>query len=132
MSLRLPRLQLFEFNDLPWMPAAVRDTVVESLSRTLAWGGILEGLVGPFEAFLARAGAREVLEIGSGGGGPAIILAIVVPRTIFCPRFPCRVSPSGGPPRRQVQRDWDRVIPVPGVSVVVPGSRELPASRRWC
>ena len=80
MSLRLPRLQLFEFNDLPWMPAAVRDTVVESLSRTLAWGGILEGLVVPFEAFLARAGAREVLEIGSGGGGPAIILARAIAR----------------------------------------------------
>lgn len=71
----LPRLQLFEFNDLPWVPAAVRDTVVESLSRTLRWGRMLDGLVGPFDAFLTAAGTREVLEIGSGGGGPASILA---------------------------------------------------------
>ncbi len=76
----LPRLQLFEFNDLPWVPAAVRDTVVESLSRTLRWGHMLDGLVEPFEAFLAEAGTREVLEIGSGGGGPASILAEALAR----------------------------------------------------
>lgn len=75
-----PRLQLFEFNDLPWVPAAVRDTVVESLSRTLRWGRMLDGLVEPFETFLAEAGTREVLEIGSGGGGPATILAEALAR----------------------------------------------------
>jgi hypothetical protein len=76
----LPRLQLFEFNDLPWVPRAVRDTVVESLSRALAWGRILDGLVPPFEAFLAATGATEVLEIGSGGGGPASILSRAIAR----------------------------------------------------
>jgi hypothetical protein len=70
----LPRLQLFEFNDSPWAPAPLRDTVIESLSRTLAWGRILEGLVAPFEDFIAAAGAREVLDIASGAGGPARIL----------------------------------------------------------
>jgi hypothetical protein len=80
MSPHLPRLQLFEFNDLPWMPAAVRDTVVESLSRTLAWGRILDGVVAPFEAFLSASGATEVLEIGSGGGGPARILSRAIAR----------------------------------------------------
>jgi len=72
---KLPRLQLFEFNDLPGMPAAVRDTVVESLSRTLRWGRILRGVVPPFERFLAQCGAREVLDLGAGAGGPASILA---------------------------------------------------------
>lgn len=69
------RFQLVEFNDRPWVPSAVRDTVVESLSRTLAWGHLLRGLVGPFEEFLAATGVREVLDIGAGGGGPASILA---------------------------------------------------------
>ncbi|MGO8999706.1 MAG: hypothetical protein ACLQVI_40795 [Polyangiaceae bacterium] len=78
--MRFPRLQLFEFNDLAWVHPAVRDTVVESLSRTLAWGRILDGLVSPFEAFLAASGAREVLEIGSGGGGPASILSRAIAR----------------------------------------------------
>lgn len=70
----LPRLQLVELNDQPWVPAAIRDTVVESLSRTLAWGHMLRGLVGPFEAFLQGTGASEVLDIGAGAGGPAAIL----------------------------------------------------------
>lgn len=69
-----PRLQLFEFNDLDAVPAAVRDTIVESLSRALEWGQMLRGLVKPFEAFLTEAGASEVLDLGSGGGGPARIL----------------------------------------------------------
>ncbi len=80
MSFRLPRLQLFEFNDLPWVPAPVRDTVVESLARTLAWGRMLDGLVEPFERFLRDTGAREVLEIGSGAGGPAEILSGAIER----------------------------------------------------
>lgn len=62
------------------MPAAVRDTVVESLSRTLDWGRLLSGLCEPFETFLDGAGASSVLEIGSGAGGPAIILAREIAR----------------------------------------------------
>lgn len=80
MPLPLPRLQLFEFNDQPWVPSAVRDTVVESLSRTLDWGHMLEGLVAPFEAFIGESGAAEVLDIGAGGGGPASILAREITR----------------------------------------------------
>jgi len=84
----LPRLQLFEFNDQPWVPAAVRDTVVESLSRTLDWGHMLEGLVAPFERFLEEASARELLDIGAGGGGPASILAREIARAgRTAPRF---------------------------------------------
>ncbi len=71
----LPRLQLFEFNDLPGAPAPVRDTVVESLSHTLEWGRILQNLVAPFQTFLSLAGTREILDLGAGGGAPARILA---------------------------------------------------------
>ena len=70
----LPRLQLFEFNDSPWAPRALRDTVVESLSRTLAWGHLLSGLVAPFEEFVEAAGVSEVLDVCSGAAGPARIL----------------------------------------------------------
>jgi hypothetical protein len=72
--MQLPRVQLFEFNDASWAPRPLRDTIVESLSRTLAWGHFLAGLVAPFEQFVARAGVREVLDICAGAGGPARIL----------------------------------------------------------
>jgi len=70
-----PRAQLFEWNDLSRVPDAVRDTIVESLSRTLEWGHMLDGLVAPFARFLDEVGTREVLDIGAGAGGPARILA---------------------------------------------------------
>jgi hypothetical protein len=75
MPLSLPRAHLFEWNDLPWAPEPLRDTIVESLSRTLRWGRMLRGLVGPFRAFLAEAGAAEVLDLCAGAAGPARILA---------------------------------------------------------
>ena len=70
----LPRLQLFEFNDAPWAPPVLRDIIVEALSRALDWGGMLRGLVGPFEDFVAAAGTAEILDLASGAGGPARIL----------------------------------------------------------
>lgn len=68
------RLHLFEFNDSPWAPVALRETVIEALSRTLRWGRILEGLVGPFRAFVEQAGVEQVLDLCSGAGGPAAVL----------------------------------------------------------
>ncbi len=70
----LPRVHLFEFNDSPWAPRPIRDTIVESLSRTLSWGRLLAGLVAPFEEFVARAGIDEVLDVCAGAAGPACIL----------------------------------------------------------
>lgn len=70
----LPRLQLFEFNDLPIVPAPIRDSVVESLSRVLDWSGMVAAYAAPFERFLTAAGTRQVLDLGSGAGGPAALL----------------------------------------------------------
>jgi len=81
MSSPWPRLQLFEFNDLAGVHPAVRDTIVESLSRTLDWGRMLDGLVEPFARFLEAAGAKEILDLGAGAGGPARILAKALSRS---------------------------------------------------
>jgi len=70
----LRRAQLFETVDQPWMPESIRDSIVESLSRTLEWGRMLRGVVAPFRTFLERTGAREVLDIASGAGGPPLVL----------------------------------------------------------
>jgi hypothetical protein len=76
----LPRLQLFEFNDQPWVPAALRDTIVESLTRTLQWGRILDNLLDPLLVFLEKAGTERILDLGSGAGGPADALATAAAR----------------------------------------------------
>lgn len=73
--MELPRVHAFELNDSPWAPRIVRDTVVESLSRTLRWGRILREMVPPFRRFLAESGATEVLDLCAGAAGPAAILA---------------------------------------------------------
>ena len=70
-----PRLQLFEFNDQTWAPAALRDSLIESLSRALDWGRMLRGLTAPFAEFLDRTGSSEVLDLCSGAGGPVRVLA---------------------------------------------------------
>lgn len=69
-----PRIEAFEFNDAAWAPAPLRDLLVESLSRHLAWSGVLAGLAHPFERFLNAVGTREVLDLCSGAGEPARIL----------------------------------------------------------
>lgn len=91
----LPRVQLFEFNDLPAAPAALRETIVEALGRALRWGRVVRGLVGPFREFLAASGAAEVLDLCSGTGAPAVVLAdelrragAVPPRIVLTDLFP--------------------------------------------
>jgi hypothetical protein len=71
---RLPRLQLFEFNDAPFAPKVLQRTIVSALSRTLRWGHLLDGLVDPFLEFLKASGAHEVLEVAAGAGEPAALL----------------------------------------------------------
>jgi hypothetical protein len=52
----------------------LRDTIVDALSRALRWGRVLDGLVAPFEQFLADCGTRDVLDLCAGAGGPAAVL----------------------------------------------------------
>ena len=68
------RRQLFELNDLTWVPPSIRESIVETLSRTLSWGSMLSGLVAPFQAFLREAETDRVLDLCCGAGGPAAVL----------------------------------------------------------
>ena len=84
----LPRTHLFEFNDRDWVPASLRDTIIETLSRSLDWGGFLRPLVPVMDDFLSAAGTREVLDLCSGAAGPALILTEEAERIgIRAPRF---------------------------------------------
>jgi len=81
----LPRVQLFEFNDRDWVPATLRDTIVETLSRSLDWGGFLRPLVPVLDRFLSDAGTNDVLDLCAGAGGPAAILTREAERLGFTP-----------------------------------------------
>ena len=84
----LPRTHLFEFNDRDWVPESLRDTIVETLSRSLDWGGFLRPLVPVVDDFLSAAGTREVLDLCAGAGGPAVILSQEAERLgLSSPRF---------------------------------------------
>jgi hypothetical protein len=86
--MKLPRWQLFEFNDAPWAPEALKQSIIESLSRTIRWGGMLKGAVEPFAQFMAATGKSEVLDLASGAGGPAtILLRSMKARGHLPPRF---------------------------------------------
>lgn len=83
----LPRLHLFEWNDLAQTPAPLREGIVEILSRTLRWGRMMAGLVEPVRGFLAAAGTDEVLDLCAGAGGPAGVLAQELGGGAAPPRF---------------------------------------------
>ena len=66
----------------------MRDTIIETLSRSLAWGGFLRPLAPVLDAFLTAAGTREVLDLCAGAGGPAVILSREAERLgLTPPRF---------------------------------------------
>ena len=85
---RVPRAQLFEFNDERWVPTSLRDAIVETLSRSLRWGGFLRPLAPVLDAFLSASGKHEVLDLCAGAGGPALILIREAERLgLHPPRF---------------------------------------------
>ncbi len=87
-AVRLPRLQLFEFNDAPWAPPLLRETLIWSLGRAMSWAGVLDGLTKPFSDWLARTGSAEVVELGAGTGeSAAAFLAAFERRGVALPRF---------------------------------------------
>ena len=69
------RIHSFEFNDSAATPLAIKESIVETLSRGLEWGGILTSVAKPFAAFTKAAKVHEVLDLCSGAGRPVRILA---------------------------------------------------------
>jgi hypothetical protein len=70
------RVQLFEFEDLPWFPQVVRECMTDFLSFLGQRG---RAVYGGFAARLAdglrATGDSAILDLCSGGGGPAITIA---------------------------------------------------------
>jgi hypothetical protein len=64
------RVHLFEFGDLPWWPAAIRDCVTDSLAFGIARMGLYAKAAPLVADLLARGGTRDVVDLCAGGAGP--------------------------------------------------------------
>lgn len=67
----IPRIQAFEFNDLPWCPPSVRAGILEPLAGALIRGGY-DRPVRSCLVDLCRQMGGDVLDHCSGAGGPAL------------------------------------------------------------
>jgi len=66
----MKRLHLFEFQDLPWLPASIRDMITDLLGMTIEVGHLYQPVLGRLAAALQTTGDRVLLDLCSGGGGP--------------------------------------------------------------
>ncbi|MEP6593004.1 MAG: class I SAM-dependent methyltransferase [Acidobacteriota bacterium] len=66
----LPRLQLFELEDLTWFPATIRDLATDYLRFMEARFDLHRPIVPLLRQALDEAGATDVVDLCSGGGGP--------------------------------------------------------------
>lgn len=71
----MERVQLFEFEDLPWFPQVVRECMTDFLSFLGQRGPLLySGFAERLAAALSVTGDDTILDLCSGGGGPAITI----------------------------------------------------------
>ena len=68
----MKRLHLFEFKDLPWVPAAIRDGGTDLLDMGFDRVSFYLPLVADLLDVLDATGQRTIVDLGSGGGGGAL------------------------------------------------------------
>ena len=68
------RWHLVELEDLPWFPRVVRDGATDVLDTMFARLGMYRPLAARLRALLDATGAREQVDLGSGGGGGALAM----------------------------------------------------------
>jgi hypothetical protein len=72
----MDRVQLFEFEDLPWFPQVVRECMTDFLSFLGRRGRVMyASFAQRLAAALAATGDDTILDLCSGGGGPALTIA---------------------------------------------------------
>lgn len=74
------RYQLFEFEDLEWFPATLRDACTAFLRLTDEMSGQPQAFGRLVTQVLDESGEGEILDICSGGGGPAIAIGHAMTR----------------------------------------------------
>jgi hypothetical protein len=71
----LPRLQLFELEDLPWFPRTIRDCATDYLRFVEARFALHQPLVPLLRQALDASSVRQVVDLCSGAGGPVAALS---------------------------------------------------------
>ncbi len=66
----MARLHLVELEDLPWIPAPIRDAVTGYLQATIDLSDPYAPIVPRLAAAVQRSGATRIVDLCSGGGGP--------------------------------------------------------------
>jgi hypothetical protein len=119
----LPRLHLFEVEDQPWCPAPVRDALTDYLQFAIEKFRPYRAIAPRLAAALTRTGARRIVDLCAGGGGPWPDLldqmGLNGVRVRLTDRFPNRDAFA-----RMVERSGGRVEAEPGSvdAAAVPGS----------
>ena len=68
------RRHLFEFEDLPWIPAWWRDYMTDGLEMMMAVTGAYSGAAAHIRRLIQNTGETRIVDLGSGAGGPAVRL----------------------------------------------------------
>lgn len=72
--MRLPRLQLFELEDLAWFPGTIRDLATDYLHFMQDRFALHKPVVPLVRDLLERSEATQIIDLCSGGGGPVLAI----------------------------------------------------------
>lgn len=64
------RFHLIEFHEQLWMPESLRKTATDYLAHVEVMGRLYDGLAPVIAEAIEDSGAEQVIDLGSGGGGP--------------------------------------------------------------
>jgi hypothetical protein len=89
------RFQLFEFGDQPWLKGWARECYLDCLNFGLRTAGQFRGILEPLLQWVGPPPHPDILDLGSGGGGPIETLlmegakrGVVLPRFILSDLYP--------------------------------------------
>lgn len=74
-AVSMRRLHLFEIEDQPWCPGILRDGGTAYITRFCELTGLLRGLEPQLRALVAACPGQPVVDLCSGAGGPARLMA---------------------------------------------------------
>lgn len=84
--------RLFEFSDQAWLPRLFRDLLTELLQHQLVTYRVYAPAIPMLNEAMRRAGSTEILDLGSGSGGPLLQLwpHLEASQLVMSDRFPNR------------------------------------------
>jgi len=68
----MARSHLFEFEDQPWFPDLIRTAMTAYMRVVADFGGHAARVAPILQRAIDRSGATEIVDLGSGGGGPTV------------------------------------------------------------